>query len=525
MLKYLLLLLFVISLNANSIKIASYNVENFFDLEKNNSEYEEYIPNTSSLWNQNSFDVKISNLVKVIEDLDADIIALQEIENRELLQLLQKKLPKYNYDSFIKYSQSAVGLGILSKIKIKETKHLDVKFRTKFYRPILETTFSYENIEFKIFNNHWPSKAVAESYRVKYAKSLQDRLIKLPKDYDYILLGDFNSNYNEFETFKKSQKLNNTRGITGINQILNTILEEKYITYNDILEEGKKVHYNLWLDISSNERFSTKFRNENNTPDNILIPSSLFDNKKLSYVPKSFTVFKPNYLYKDNEIIRWKMSDDKFIKKHKAEGFSDHLPIFANFSINEEDRNPIEKIQENQEELSTIADLYKEEKLTKPLILNDVIVIYKEKEKAIIKKQNDRAIYIYKDAEDLKLGFLYNLQINQIKDYNGLKEIINFVIVDEKEEFNNYKNLYLNAEQIDVFDPKYENEIITNLKGKIKNSRLYLDENKYIKLYSKNKNLIPDNNDKTTILNAQLAPYKGNMQIIIHKQTDYKIGE
>ena len=245
MLKYLLLLLFVISLDANSIKIASYNVENFFDLEKNNSEYQEYIPNGSSLWNQRSFDVKIKNLVKVIEDLDADIIALQEIENRELIQLLQKELPKYNYHSFIKYSQSAVGLGILSKIKIKDTKHIDVKFRTKFYRPILETTFVYENTEFKIFNNHWPSKAVGESYRIKYAKSLQDRLIKIEKDYDYILLGDFNSNYNEFETFKKSQKLNNTRGITGINQILNTTLDEKYITYNDILKEEKKNHLNV----------------------------------------------------------------------------------------------------------------------------------------------------------------------------------------------------------------------------------------------------------------------------------------
>lgn len=525
MLKYLLLLLFVISLDANSIKIASYNVENFFDLEKNNSEYQEYIPNGSSLWNQRSFDVKIKNLVKVIEDLDADIIALQEIENRELIQLLQKELPKYNYHSFIKYSQSAVGLGILSKIKIKDTKHIDVKFRTKFYRPILETTFVYENTEFKIFNNHWPSKAVGESYRIKYAKSLQDRLIKIEKDYDYILLGDFNSNYNEFETFKKSQKLNNTRGITGINQILNTTLDEKYITYNDILKEEKKVHYNLWLDISSNERFSTRVRDENNTPDNILIPSSLFDNKKLSYIPNSFTVFKPDYLYKNNEIIRWKMSDDKFIKIHKAEGFSDHLPIFANFSINKEDRNIIKEIEENKEEIHTIADLYKEEKLTKPFILNDVTVIYKDNEKAIIKKQNDRAIYIYKNAEDLKLGFSYNLQINQIKDYNGLKEIINFVIVDEKKQINNYEDLYLNASKIDIFDFKYQNEVISNLKGTVKNSRLYINEDKYIKLYSRDKDFIPKNTEEITILNAQLAPYKGNMQIIIHKQTDYKIGK
>ena len=57
--------------------------------------------------------------------------------------------------------------------------NLDVKFRTKQFRPILETTFIYENIEFKVFNNHWPSKAVGESYRLQYAKDLQEKGIFL----------------------------------------------------------------------------------------------------------------------------------------------------------------------------------------------------------------------------------------------------------------------------------------------------------------------------------------------------------
>ena len=41
-----------------------------------------------------------------------------------------------------------------------------------------------------------------ESYRIKYAKDLQDRVSILPKDYDYILLGDFNSDYDEFKHLK-----------------------------------------------------------------------------------------------------------------------------------------------------------------------------------------------------------------------------------------------------------------------------------------------------------------------------------
>lgn len=79
------------------------------------------------------------------------------------------------------------------------------------------------------------------------------------------------------------------------------------------------------------------------------------------------------------------MSNDKFLKIHKGEGFSDHLPIFAEFSIQKGDKNPLKQIE--KEEISTILDLYKKEKLIEPIFLEDVVVIYKEDDKAIIKKQ------------------------------------------------------------------------------------------------------------------------------------------
>ena len=527
MLKILFLFLLTLTLNANTFSIASYNVENFFDLNEDNNEYSEFIPNTKSNWNQNTFDLKVNNLVKVLKDIDADIIALQEIENRELMQLLVKKLPNYNYYSFIKYPDSAIGVGFLSKIKIKENKHLDVKFRTKLYRPILETTFIYENIEFKVFNNHWPSKAVGESYRVKYAKILQERVTLLPKDYDYILVGDFNSDYNEIQTFITNQKLNNSRGITGINQILNTVIDDKFITYDDILKNEKRVHYNLWLELPANERFSSKFRNQNNTPDNILIPAALFDTKKVSYLPNSFMVFKPEYLYENNIVKRWQMTEGKFNRTHIGGGYSDHLPIYAKFSIDKNDTNILKTLEEKneaKEEPATILDLYKKEKLTENIVLEKAVVIYKNEDKAIIKKANDRAIFIYKNAKELKLGYSYNLQIHQIFDYYGLKEIKEFAILDEVEKVEDYKSLFLNGANIDIFDFKYENEIITNLKGIVKNSKLYLDNGKEIKIYSNSRNILPKNGETITILNGQLASYRGNMQIILYSTTDFKIG-
>jgi hypothetical protein len=64
----------------------------------------------------------------------------------------------------------------------------------------------------------------------KFAKKLFDRLEKLPRDYDYILLGDFNSNYDEFKTIYSNKKLNDTQGLTGINQVLNTTIGKKFVT-------------------------------------------------------------------------------------------------------------------------------------------------------------------------------------------------------------------------------------------------------------------------------------------------------
>jgi predicted extracellular nuclease len=279
--KLLFLFLFSIPLFAKTFTISSYNVENFFDLTYNGTEYKEYIPNTSSKWNKKTYKKKLDNIVKVLNTLNADIVALQEIENKNLLKQLQKKLPMYKYISFSKYKKSSVGIGFLSKISIIENDNIKVKFEDKLFRPILETTFKLEDKEFKIFNNHWPSKRASEKYRLKYAKKLFDRVNLLPKDYDYILIGDFNSNYNEYQTFKNDKKLNDTFSITGINQVLNTTLDKKFMTYDDIIKHKRKVHYNLWLDLNYNNRFSNKYRGQNETPDNILISPALFDDKNI----------------------------------------------------------------------------------------------------------------------------------------------------------------------------------------------------------------------------------------------------
>lgn len=427
------------------------------------------------------------------------------------MTLLLKKLPNYKYFSFTKYENSSVGVGFLSKIKILSNKDINIKFTNKIFRPILETTFENENIEFKIFNNHWPSKKVAESYRIKYAKALFDRVKELPNDYDYILLGDFNSNYNEYETIFSERNLNNTNGITGINQVLNTTINKNFVTYDDIKNREDRLHYNLWLELPYNDRFSNKFRGKNTTPDNIILSKGLFDNKKISYVLNSFKTYRPEYLYKNGNIVRWEIKN----RVHQSFGFSDHLPIIATFSTSNENKNPLKNLA--KVELSKISQLYEKTKLVEDIYLNDVIVIYKYDENAVVKQKNDRAIYLYKNAKDLEEGHSYNLKVSKIKNFNGLKEIEEFEIEKNNGEIRDYENMYLNPKS-DVFDLNLQNEIVKDLTGFYKNGYLYFDNHKKIRVYAINKENLPKEEKEIKIPKAHIAYYNSFPQILIHEK-------
>ncbi|MFV0562743.1 endonuclease/exonuclease/phosphatase family protein [Malaciobacter mytili] len=507
--KYLLLFIFFTTLLfSKEFSVTSYNVENFFDLNYDKTEYEEYIPNSKSNWNKSTYNKKIENIAKVLKELDSSIIALQEIESKLILKDLQRKLPKYKYITFVKYPNSSVGLGFLSKIKILHNNQIKVRFQDKTFRPILETTFIFDKIKFKIFNNHWPSKKSKESYRIKYAYALLNAIKELPKDYDYIILGDFNSNYNEKETLKFDKLLNDSSAITGINDILNTTIKKEFINKSSILEQKQRAHYNLWFELKYQDRFSYKFKGQNSTPDNIILPISMFDKKNISYINNSFKVFKPPYLYDNKKINRWQIKNGI----HKKVGFSDHLPISASFKISN-----FEKIEQNY---SKISDLYKTSQLEQEFDLKQAVVIYKNKDSAIIKQEDNRAIFIYK-APYLKLAYSYDLRVKSINEFFGLKQIENFSRIKVNKKIKELNPYYLKVEDINNFeDLKYQNEVLVNFEALYKDKKLEFNNQK-IKVYFKNH--IPKDNKRIFVKKAHIAYFKQYVQLIIYSKEDFEI--
>ncbi|MBW2568258.1 MAG: endonuclease/exonuclease/phosphatase family protein [Deltaproteobacteria bacterium] len=320
---------------AKTFKIATYNVQNLFDLTHDGTEYPEYIPNTHFGWTRDMVDIKITNIAMVIKDLKADIISLQEVESKKSLVCLTNRLKTFNvnYPYFEIADDSktvTIKCAVLSKYPI--IKKEEIKIKNKLNRNILKVTLDIEGNRLVLFINHWKSKKGPESYRIDYAKALKKAIDKLKNDEDFVLIGDFNSNYNEYKTFVNNKKLNNTNDITGINHILRTITSSKIVNEKILtIQPDNEYLYNLWLEVNMKRRWSYNFFGNKSSPDNIILSKGLYNDKGISYIDNSFDKFDPDYLFNRNAIYRWQRTK-KGKGRHTGAGYSDHLPIFAIFS-------------------------------------------------------------------------------------------------------------------------------------------------------------------------------------------------
>jgi len=503
--KLLLSLLSTLYLNGLELKIASYNVENLFDMQRNGTEYDDYIPQKHN-WTRTIFQKKLLNISEVICDVNADIIGLQEIENRNTVKKLQQALRKvgcnYKYFAITNKKRSATQVALLSKIPIVTTKEIEVN-RKLHYRPILESKFMIEGKALYIYVNHWTSKHSPESRRVISAKVLARRLKMLKESTDYILLGDFNSNYNEYLHLKKEH--NDTHGLVGINHILKTVMEGGQLVHKKEIQQSKRfLHYNLWLELPSFQRWSHNFYGLKQGLDAIILPKSMFDAKGINYLNNSFQVFKPKYLFhKKGYIYRWQYRK----KRHLGEGYSDHLPIVATFSTTPYrfDRGGFTM------RYGTIAQLYKADNLPTPLFLKDVKVILKTKHHAIIKqRKKGRAIFVY-GAEGLEEGIAYDIVVEKVKNYHGLHEIVGFRIEHQYKK-ENIEAYYFN-EALNFDNRALENEVVKSLEGLYNSNRLEIGEHTY-PIYFKNRASRPKDGSYLKLKKVQIGYYNG-LQLVV----------
>ncbi|KFL35071.1 endonuclease [Sulfurospirillum sp. SCADC] len=301
-------LLFVpLLLSALEFKVATYNVENLFDATKNSSEYEEYQPGPKHGWSEAMLQRKVNNLARVIGDINADIIVLAEVENKAVLQKLNTALGNKAYPYLFyptKKERVFIETALLSRFPIEKSSTIALHNQA---RGIHRVTVSVDAKALDLYINHWPAFIEKEDERLVYAKTLHTILEK-EKGREYILLGDFNSPYQE-------QRRHWGMGLVHFLQA----------------GDQKAPLYNLWYELPQNRRYSHSYGKQKNALDHIIIPKSLMDHKSIEYTPDSFNVFVRPYMLDENgNPNRWQISN-KGRGEHLGSGFSDHLPITAIF--------------------------------------------------------------------------------------------------------------------------------------------------------------------------------------------------
>ena len=338
-------------------------------------------------------EVKIANIRKVLTDIDKDgpaVVALQEIENNQVLGQLTAALSDLGYIATASTHghkpKFTIGNALISKFPIKSQEIINIaekhyslfapsnkKFNKKL-RPILKVVLDIEGHDLLIYNCHFKSKApflyqnekIAgyAYFRVAAAKALEEDLQAMLAQnpyLDYLILGDLNENYDEKVSLDRS-KHDHILSVSEVehnkklwSQTATEVLgasgnENRLFKLDDPL-----IKYNLHFELPPEDRKTAYHSNYHwSSLDHIIVGAGLYDKRGLAYIDQSFaigglTYKKLAYLLDENGLVkRWQYEKkdldgdgkkDAYI--HRYGGYSDHLPLFARFSINENEQKEV----------------------------------------------------------------------------------------------------------------------------------------------------------------------------------------
>jgi len=317
----------------------SYNVQNLFDDVDNGTEYKEYDPGRGK-WDSELFYKKLASVSKVIKascKRGPDIIALQEVENKNALNKLVAgylKNMNYRYIVVVPKRELAANVGIISRYPIKQVHSYYVSNWGEYpVRNILEADISVEGKLLYLFDNHWKSKSggksVTEISRRESAGVLGKRLKEIyardPKA-DIVVCGDFNDDLDEYiEARRKYQTAFIPAGENVPEEYFNLSIFLAGDPH-ELMSPSRIILYDPWYELINSLHGkgvgSYVYRKKWETPDHILLSKGLFDDKGLSYKPGNFRVLKKSFLLYDSTGYPKRWSSVK-----SREGYSDHLPL------------------------------------------------------------------------------------------------------------------------------------------------------------------------------------------------------
>ncbi|MFO7840273.1 MAG: endonuclease/exonuclease/phosphatase family protein [Desulfosalsimonadaceae bacterium] len=506
-----------LSVPAAFVSLGTYNLENLFDMKPDGTEYPGYRPGSLG-WDRQMLECKLEHLVRVIEDLDADILALQEVESREALELLNRNLAEpYPHMAIADKKPTTVKCALLSRCPVAATKEIEVPGEAS--RNILQARVIVKDLPLLVFVTHWKSKNAPESRRLPYARSLAAALASHERDAEFVIAGDLNSNYNEFQTLAKTPGLNDTGGTTGINHILGTLREGRLVRERDLAGDAACENrlYNLWLELEKKRRWSVRFFGRPGSPDHIIVSSGLYDGKGLSYIDNSFDKFDPDYLFCGGGICRWKRAA-KGRGRHLGGGYSDHLPLFAWFGKGEFCFRPSAPYRQKT---VPVKDLYASKTGRVRYRLRECGVIYKQDKHVIIKQRRGRAILIYGSHPELAVGRAYHLTVRRLKRYYGNLEITRLQSVESAGKPARWRDMLIDPKDRSLAARELRNEVVQKVRGTYREGWLIYGSGRKIRLYADDKELIPKEGASVVLKQVRIG-YHNHPELVLENAAQVK---
>jgi predicted extracellular nuclease len=329
------IILFFLCLSAygqGNFRVMFYNVENLFDTVDNPHKNDnEFLPDARRHWTQKRYYAKINNIAKVVSSAGEwgapAMIGMCEVENEKVIEDLIRHSPlkKTNYRFVVTHSPDRRGINVALLYQREVFKYLGhhaytIRFpynKNKATRDILHVTgqvASRDTVD--VFVCHFPSRIGGETesepdrlYTASILKSKVDSLMHIRRKAHIILMGDFND-----------EPSNNS-----IAQVLNASPVSRK-------PEAQKL-YNLFHSFEK-KTGSYRYKGQWNMLDQIIVSGNLIAGKgSFKVLPYSATIFSRNFMLTEDKTYGGKRPQKTFNGMKYEGGYSDHLPVFADFTV------------------------------------------------------------------------------------------------------------------------------------------------------------------------------------------------
>lgn len=318
----------------SGLRIVSYNVENYYDIENDpKTADDEFTPDGMKNWSFARYKEKQNHIAQVLTAVGGwelpEIVGFCEIENRKVLEDLLKftSLRRGGYDIVHENSADARGVDvgfIYRRAKFKVLLHeilrpvmvQDTGWHTRDVLYVKGIAIGKDTLH--LFMNHWPSRrggVEASSPKrelvAKLVRQKVDAILAKNPQANIVILGDFND---EFEN-------------TSIRDVLRAKGKEEELKSGDM--------YTFMANLSKNWKLgSEKYGVHWGIIDHVIVSEPLLHRKEKGFVipADGAHIYSAPFLLEEDERNFGLMPFRTYGGPRYLGGYSDHLPIYVDLN-------------------------------------------------------------------------------------------------------------------------------------------------------------------------------------------------